>query len=459
MIRKLSILFAGVLMGATAMTVVSQSQGVANAAGSDTYRQLAIFGDVFERVRAQYVTKPDDQQLVESAINGMLTSLDPHSSYMNAKEAAEMRTETRGQFGGLGIEVTMQDDLVKVVSPFEGTPADKAGVLAGDLIAEINGEQVRGLTLGQAVDKMKGDIGTTVTLTIIRQGATKPIRLTLTRAEIKVPSVRHSVEAGDVGYIKLLKFNEQTTVGLEDAIADIKQKVGEKNLKGYILDLRRNPGGLLDEAVSVSDAFLKKGEIVSTRGRNPDETRRYNARPGDDIDGKPLIVLINGGSASASEIVAGALQDQRRATLIGTRSFGKGSVQTIIPLGQNGALRLTTALYYTPSGKSIQGTGINPDITVAQPLPKEIREQMGLDGEDELSRGESSLRGHIQGKNETSEGSGSLDYVPPETKDDIQLNYAIDLLNGKKQNAMFPPKQEASAKAVTDTEASNNAKN
>ena len=458
MIRKLSILFAGALMGATAMTVVSQSPGVANAAGSDTYRQLAIFGDVFERVRAQYVDSPDDQKLIETAINGMLTSLDPHSSYMNAKEAAEMRTETRGQFGGLGIEVTMQDELVKVVSPFEGTPADKAGVLAGDLIAEINGEQVRGLTLGEAVDKMKGDIGSKVTLTIVRDGATKPVRLTLTRAEIKVPSVRHSVE-GDVGYIKLLKFNEQTTVGLEDAIADIKEKIGEDKVKGYILDLRRNPGGLLDEAVSVSDAFLENGEIVSTRGRNSDETRRYNARTGDDIDGKPLLVLVNGGSASASEIVAGALQDQRRATIVGTRSFGKGSVQTIIPLGQNGALRLTTALYYTPSGSSIQGRGISPDIKVEQPLPKEIRDQMGLDAEDELVRGESSLRGHITGKEETDEGSGSLDYVPPEKKDDIQLNYAIDLLDGKKTDANFPPKQEANAKAATGTEASDSAKN
>ena len=458
MIRKLSILFAGALMGATAMTVVSQSPGVANAAGSDTYRQLAIFGDVFERVRAQYVDSPDDQKLIETAINGMLTSLDPHSSYMNAKEAAEMRTETRGQFGGLGIEVTMQDELVKVVSPFEGTPADKAGVLAGDLIAEINGEQVRGLTLGEAVDKMKGDIGSKVTLTIVRDGATKPVRLTLTRAEIKVPSVRHSVE-GDVGYIKLLKFNEQTTVGLEDAIADIKEKIGEDKVKGYILDLRRNPGGLLDEAVSVSDAFLENGEIVSTRGRNSDETRRYNARAGDDIDGKPLLVLVNGGSASASEIVAGALQDQRRATIVGTRSFGKGSVQTIIPLGQNGALRLTTALYYTPSGSSIQGRGISPDIKVEQPLPKEIRDQMGLDAEDELVRGESSLRGHITGKEETDEGSGSLDYVPPEKKDDIQLNYAIDLLDGKKTDANFPPKQEANAKAATGTEASDSAKN
>ena len=445
MIRKLSILFAGALMGATAITVVSQNAGVANAAGSDTYRQLAIFGDVFERVRAQYVEKPDDQKLVETAINGMLTSLDPHSSYMNAKETADMRTETRGEFGGLGIEVTMEDELVKVVSPFEGTPADRAGILAGDLIAEINGEQVRGLTLSEAVEKMKGDIGSSVDLTIVRKGANKPIRLAVKREEIKVPSVRHSVEGGDVGYIKLLKFNEQTTVGMEDAISDIEQKVGKDKLKGFILDLRRNPGGLLDEAVSVSDAFLNSGEIVSTRGRNADETRRYNARNGDDIQGKPLVVLVNGGSASASEIVAGALQDQRRATVVGSRSFGKGSVQTIIPLGTNGALRLTTALYYTPSGRSIQGRGIDPDIGVEQPLPKEIRDQMGLAPDEDLSRGESSLRGHITGNAETDAGSGSLDYVPPEKKDDLQLQYAVDLLNGVKTNAMFPPKQEASA--------------
>ena len=444
MIRKLSILFAGALMGATAMTVVGQNAGAANAAGSDTYRQLAIFGDVFERVRAQYVDEPDDQKLVETAINGMLTSLDPHSSYMNAEQAADMRTETRGQFGGLGIEVTMEGELVKVVSPFDGTPADKAGILAGDLIAEIDGEQVRGLTLGEAVDRMKGDIGTSVDLVIIREGANKPVRLTVTRDEIKVPSVRHSVK-GDIGYIKLMKFNEQTTVGLEESIADIEEKIGADKVKGYILDMRRNPGGLLDEAVSVSDAFLGKGEIVSTRGRNADETRRYNARSGDEIDGKPLVVLVNGGSASASEIVAGALQDQRRATIVGSRSFGKGSVQTIIPLGANGALRLTTALYYTPSGRSIQGRGIDPDITVEQPLPPEIREQMGLDDEDDLTRGESSLRGHITGNEETDEGSGSLDYVPPEEEDDLQLQYALDLLNGVKSNAMFPPKQEANA--------------
>ncbi|WP_185984466.1 S41 family peptidase [Aureimonas mangrovi] len=444
MIRKLSVLFAGALLGATAMTAfVGPHSGVANAAGSDTYRQLAIFGDVFERVRSQYVDEPDDQKLIETAINGMLTSLDPHSSYMNAEQTADMRTETRGQFGGLGIEVTMENELVKVISPFEGTPADKAGVLANDLIGEINGEQVRGLTLSEAVDRMKGDIGTSVDLTIIREGAAQPVRLTIERAEIRVPSVRHSLEA-DIGYIKLLRFNEQTTVGLEDAIADIKEQAGD-NLKGYVLDMRRNPGGLLDEAVSVTDAFLESGEIVSTRGRNAEETRRYNARSGDEIDGKPLVVLVNGGSASASEIVAGALQDQKRATVVGSRSFGKGSVQTIIPLGQNGALRLTTALYYTPSGSSIQGRGINPDIVVEQPLPPEIMEQMGITQEDlDARRGESSLRGHITGAEENEEGSGSLDYVPPEMADDLQLQYAFRLLNGQETHAAFPPQQEAS---------------
>ncbi|MBB3999902.1 S41 family peptidase [Aureimonas pseudogalii] len=445
MIRKLSILFAGALLGATAMTsLVGPHTGVANAAGSDTYRQLAIFGDVFERVRAQYVDVPDDQKLIETAINGMLTSLDPHSSYMNAKETADMRTETRGEFGGLGIEVTMENELVKVISPFDGTPADKAGVLAGDLIAEINGEQVKGLTLAEAVEKMKGEIGSSVDLTIIRTGATQPVRLSIERAEIKVPSVRHTVE-NDVGYIKLLRFNEQTTSGMEEAIADIKTKIPEDKLKGFVLDLRRNPGGLLDEAVSVSDAFLQNGEIVSTRGRNAEETRRYNARTGDDIDGKPLVVLVNGGSASASEIVAGALQDQRRATVVGSRSFGKGSVQTIIPLGANGALRLTTALYYTPAGTSIQGRGIKPDIEVEQPLPEEIKAQMGLKADEDVKLGESSLRGHIQGVEEGDEGSGSLDYVPPEAKDDLQMQYALDLLRGVKTNAAFPPKQDSAS--------------
>ncbi|NDW07844.1 S41 family peptidase [Jiella pacifica] len=443
--RNFSILFAGALAGATIATVgVGQERDGSNPTQSETYRALSIFGDVFEIVRAQYPDKPDDQELIEDAINGMLTSLDPHSSFMNAEEAADMRTQTSGEFGGLGIEVTMEDELVKVVSPFDGTPADKAGVLANDLITEINGEEVRGLTLSEAVDKMKGDIGTSVELTLIREGATKPIRVSIERAEIKVPSVRHSIEDG-IGYIKLLRFSEQTTIGLQEAIAEIEAETGDDELTGYVLDLRRNPGGLLDEAVSVADVFLDQGEIVSTRGRNAEETRRYNARAGDEIDGKPLVVLINGGSASASEIVAGALQDQRRATVVGSRSFGKGSVQTILPLGADGALRLTTALYYTPSNRSIQGRGIDPDIEVEQPLPPEILEQMGLGAADEMALGESSLRGHIRGLEEGEDGSGSLDYVPPDQEDDLQLQYALDLINGQEKHAAYPPQANSRA--------------
>ena len=432
MIRKLSLLLAGALMGASAMTLVyGVPSSTANAAGSDTYRQLAIFGDIFERVRAQYVTPPDEKSLVESAINGMLTSLDPHSSYMNAEAAKDMRVQTKGEFGGLGIEVTMENDLVKVITPIDDTPAAKAGVLAGDFIAKIDGEEVRGMTLNDAVEKMRGLVNTPIKLTILRQGADKPIDLTIMRDIIKVKAVKFRVE-NDVGYMKITSFTEKTFDDLQNAIEQIKKQVPNDKLKGYILDLRLNPGGLLDQAVSVSDTFLDRGEIVSTRGRDPKDITRYDARSGDMTDGKPLIVLINGGSASASEIVAGALQDHRRATVLGTQSFGKGSVQTIIPLAESGALRLTTALYYTPSGKSIQGKGITPDVKVDQPLPDELK------GRD-VTRGESELKGHIKGVEENDEGSGSAAYVPPEAKDDIQLNYALDLMRGTKTDPAFPP--------------------
>ncbi|RVC91190.1 S41 family peptidase, partial [Mesorhizobium sp. M2A.F.Ca.ET.017.03.2.1] len=373
--RKLSLLFAGALMGASAMSLVYGTPGsAANAAGSETYKQLAIFGDIFERVRANYVTPPDDKSLVENAINGMLASLDPHSSYMNAEQAQDMRVQTKGEFGGLGIEVTMENDLVKVITPIDDTPAAKAGVLAGDYIAKIDGEEVRGLTLNDAVEKMRGPVNTPIKLTILRQGADKPIELTVVRDIIKVKAVKYRVE-NDIGYMKITSFTEKTYDDLENAIENIKKQVPNDKLKGYVLDLRLNPGGLLDQAVSVSDAFLKRGEIVSTRGRDPKDVTRFDAKPKqvDDINGKPMIVLVNGGSASASEIVAGALQDLRRVTVVGTQSFGKGSVQTIIPLGENGALRLTTALYYTPSGKSIQGKGITPDIKVDQPLPPDLQ--------------------------------------------------------------------------------------
>ena len=432
MIRKLSLLFAGALMGASAMSLVyGAPSSSANAAGSETYRQLAIFGDIFERVRGQYVTPPDDKALVENAINGMLTSLDPHSSYLNPDAAKDMRVQTKGEFGGLGIEVTMENELVKVITPIDDTPAARAGVRAGDFIAEIDGEEVRGLTLNDAVEKMRGLVNTPIELTIVREGTDKPIKLTIVRDIIKVKAVKYRVE-NDVGYMKITSFTEKTFDDLQAAIEDIKSKIPNDKLKGYVLDLRLNPGGLLDQAVSVSDTFLDRGEIVSTRGRDPKDISRFDSRPGDLVDGKPMIVLVNGGSASASEIVAGALQDHRRATVLGTQSFGKGSVQTIIPLAENGALRLTTALYYTPAGKSIQGKGITPDIKVEQPLPEELKDR-------DITRGESDLKGHIKGAEEGDQGSGSAAYVPPEAKDDIQLNYALDLLRGTKTDPAFPP--------------------
>jgi carboxyl-terminal processing protease len=428
----LSLLLAGALMGASAMSLVYGVPGsAANAAGSDTYKQLAIFGDIFERVRNQYVTPPDEKSLVENAINGMLTSLDPHSSYLNPEAAKDMRVQTKGEFGGLGIEVTMENDLVKVITPIDDTPAAKAGVRAGDYISEIDGESVQGLTLNDAVEKMRGPVDTPIKLTILRQGVDKPIQVTVVRDIIKVKAVKFRVE-NDVGYMKITSFTEKTFDDLQNAIDTIKKQIPADKLKGYVLDLRLNPGGLLDQAVSVSDAFLDRGEIVSTRGRDPKDVSRFDSRPGDLIDGKPLIVLTNGGSASASEIVAGALQDQRRATVLGTQSFGKGSVQTIIPLGENGALRLTTALYYTPSGKSIQGKGITPDIKVEEPVPEDLK------GRD-VTRGESDLKGHIKGVDENEKGSGSVAYVPPDPKDDVQLNTAYELLRGQKTDPAFPP--------------------
>jgi len=437
MIRKMSLVFAGALLGATSVIALMAGigqPGAAIAAGASTYQQLGIFGDIFERVRSQYVSEPDEQKLIENAINGMLNSLDPHSSYLNAKDFSDMRVQTRGEFGGLGIEVTMEDELVKVVSPIDDTPAAKAGILSGDKISKIDGENVRGLTLQEAVEKMRGPVNTPIVLTIIREGAEKPLDFTIMRDVIQVKAVKSRIEGEDVGYLKVTSFTEQTQDNLAEAIKKIQEQMGEDKIKGYVLDLRLNPGGLLDQAVSVSDTFLDRGEIVSTRGRNDDETRRYSARAGDLTNGKPVIVLINGGSASASEIVAGALQDHKRATVLGTRSFGKGSVQTIIPLGANGALRLTTALYYTPSGRSIQAKGIEPDIAVDQPLPAELQGKLE-------TRGESELRGHITGAEEDDKGSGSTAYVPPEAKDDIQLNYALDLIRKVKVSESFPPDQ------------------
>jgi carboxyl-terminal processing protease len=436
MMRKTSLIFLGALVGVVATLLLTQPHALlmgsaARAAASDTYRELNLFGDVFERVRADYVEKPDDSKLVESAINGMLAGLDPHSSYMDPKSFRDMQVQTRGEFGGLGIEVTMEDGLVKVVAPIDDTPAAKAGVMANDIITHLDDEAVQGLTLNQAVDKMRGPVNTKIKLTIVRKGAEKPIEVTIVRDVIRVKSVRSHPEGGDIGYIRITQFNEQTTDGLKQAINDLNSQLGADKIRGYIVDLRNNPGGLLDQAISVSDTFLEKGEIVSTRGRNPEETQRFNARPGDMTKGKPLIVLINGGSASASEIVAGALQDHKRATLIGTRSFGKGSVQTIIPLGAgNGALRLTTARYYTPSGRSIQAKGITPDIEVLQDVPDSLKAQTD-------SKGEASLRGHL--KADGGEQSGSQSYVPPNESDDKALKMGLDLLRGTASNAAFPP--------------------
>lgn len=436
MMRKTPLILLGVAVGAAMTLLATQPRLIldrasAQASSTDTYRQLNLFGDVFERVRADYVEKPADSKLVETAINGMLAGLDPHSSYMDAKSFRDMQVQTRGEFGGLGIEVTMEDGLIKVVAPIDETPAAKAGILANDLIVKLDDEQVQGLTLNQAVEKMRGPVNTKIRITIRRKGAEKPIEVTITRDIIRVRSVRSSLEGEDVGYIRVTQFNEQTTEGLKKAIGDIAAKIDNDKLKGYVVDLRNNPGGLLDQAISVSDTFLPKGEIVSTRGRNAEETQRFNARPGDLTKGKPVIVLINGGSASASEIVAGALQDHKRATLLGTRSFGKGSVQTIIPLGSgNGALRLTTARYYTPSGRSIQAKGITPDIEVLQEVPEDLKARTD-------TKGEASLRGHLKasGKEET----GSQSYIPPERKDDKALTMAVDLLRGIQVNSAFPP--------------------
>ncbi len=433
MIRKVSLLVTGALLGATAMSLLHVVPGIqAEAAGSDTYKQLSIFGDVFERVRNTYVTVPDEKDLVKNAINGMLTSLDPHSSYMDEKDAADMQVQTKGTFGGLGIEVTMENDLVKVITPIDDTPAAKAGIRSGDLIAKIDGTEVSGMTLEQAVEKMRGEINEPIKLTIVRKGADKPLEFTVVRDVIKVKAVKFRVE-NDVGYMKITSFTEQAFGDLDDAIKKIEAQVPADKLKGFILDLRNNPGGLLDQAVSVSDTFLDKGEVVSTRGRDPQNITRYDSEKGDSTDGKPLIVMVNGGSASASEIVAGALQDHKRATVLGTKSFGKGSVQTIIPLGETkGALRLTTALYYTPAGKSIQGKGIIPDIITEQPLPEELK---GVD----TKAAESQLKGHIKGNQEDTEGSGSNAFVPADPKDDVQLAEALKLLRGEDKNPAFPP--------------------
>jgi carboxyl-terminal processing protease len=429
--RKLSLLMIGAVVGAGSATLVSQtnllSSTSAIAASAETYRQLSLFGDVFEKVRTDYVERPDEAKLVESAINGMLTSLDPHSSYMDPKSFRDMQVQTRGEFGGLGIEVTMEEGLVKVVTPIDETPAARAGVLANDIITHIDGEPVQGLNLNQAVDKMRGPVNSSVMLRIQRKESKDPVEVKLTRETIRIRPVRARLEGGDIVVLRVTQFNEQTFENLRTNIDKLTSEAGSDKVKGYVVDLRNNPGGLLDQAIMVSDAFLDRGEIVSTRSRNAEETQRFNAKSGDLAKGKPVVVLINGGSASASEIVAGALQDHKRATVMGTRSFGKGSVQTIIPLGGNGAVRLTTARYYTPSGKSIQAKGIDPDIEVLQEVPDELK------GKDE-TKGEAGLRGHLKNGDKEERG-GSSAYVPPDPTKDKQLAAAYDQLRGIKRGA------------------------
>jgi carboxyl-terminal processing protease len=435
--RNLAFLL-GTATGICFTVLVSGPQGAhlvaaakAAARSDSTYAQLNLFGDVFERVRASYVEKPDDSKLMEGAINGMISSLDPHSRYMNEKGWSDMQETTHGEFGGLGIEVTMEEGLVKVVAPIDDTPAAKAGIMSGDLITQIDDDAIAGLTLDQAVVKMKGAPNSKIRLKILRKGSDAPVDIAIVREIIRVRPVRYHAEGGDIGYIRITSFNEQTTDSLRKAITEISRAIPSDKLAGFVVDLRNNPGGLLDQAVSVSSTFMARGEVVSTRGRTPEETQRFTARGGDLTKGKPLVVLINGGSASASEIVAGALRDHKRATLIGTRSFGKGSVQTVIPLGTgNGALALTTARYYTPSGKSIQAQGITPDIEVLQDVPDELKGRADL-------RPEATMRGHLaaDGAEQT---TGSQSYVPPSEKDDKALQAAFNQLRGVTVNADAP---------------------
>ena len=442
-----------------------ESNAVSNA--SDTYQQLNLFGDVFERVRAKYVEEVSDEKLIQYAVNGMLMNLDPHSSYMDEKEFGDMQVQTRGEFGGLGIEVTMENGLVKVVSPIFDTPAYRAGVQSGDYITHLDGEAIVGLSLNEAVDKMRGKIGTPIKLTIRREEVAEAIELTLVRDVIKIESVKFEMIGNDIGYIRITTFNQNSDAGVKKAIADFMSKKDVK-LTGIILDLRNNPGGLLDQAISVSDLFLDKGEIVSTRGRHAQDTERDNATPGDITNGLPVIVLINGGSASASEIVSGALQDHHRAIVVGTQSFGKGSVQTVIPLPGHGAMRLTTARYYTPSGRSIQAKGIEPDIMIEQAKIETIKSER-------IS--ESDLRGALDNKKPEKTETPAPEAAPVVTTDktgdktvkvdpatkidpkkltdltlDYQLARAVDLVRGV---ALYSGNFKAPATEETSTPAPN----
>jgi carboxyl-terminal processing protease len=429
----------GTIAGALLTTQVAGPLIAQNTAhDSSVYEQLDLFGDIFERIRAQYVEPVETDKLVEAAINGMLTSLDPHSSYLSAKDFEDMRVQTKGEFGGLGIEVTQEEGFVKVISPMDGTPAADAGIQAGDYITHVNGESILGLTLDQAVDLMRGPVGSEIIITVVRKGTPEPFDVSIIRNTIKLTAVKGRV-VGKAVVLRITTFNDQTTIGLNSELKKgIDELGGKENLEGVVIDLRNNPGGLLNEAISVSDAFLQTGEIVSTRGRNPQDGERYNATPGDLIDGKPVVILINGGSASASEIVTGALQDHHRAIVVGTKSFGKGSVQTLIPLKGDGAMRLTTARYYTPSGRSIQALGISPDIVVNQPAkaPVDPAADPAKDDSKRLTS-EADLRGAITNDSMTEdekrlyqEEQAAAEVAAKLRDEDYQLAYAVDILKG-----------------------------
>ncbi len=425
----------GTLAGAIATTQIAGPLLAQEATrNSSVYEQLDLFGDIFERIRSQYVEEAEPSELIEAAIDGMLTSLDPHSSYLSPTDADAMRVQTSGEFGGLGIEVTQEEGFVKVVSPIDGTPAAEAGIEAGDFITHVDGESVLGLTLDAAVEKMRGPVGSEIVITVVREGETEPFDVSIIRDTIELQAVRARVQ-GETVVLRVTTFNEKTFPNLEAKLAEEVEKLGGMdNVNGFVVDLRNNPGGLLTQAIKVSDAFLEEGEIVSTRGREAADGDRFNATPGDLAQGKPIVVLINGGSASASEIVAGALKDHRRAIIVGTKSFGKGSVQTVMPLQNGGAMRLTTARYYTPSGRSIQSLGVSPDIVVQQPRRKPDTEEE--DGPP-LLRSEADLRGAISNDsltedevNQIKEDRAKAEAAAELRKEDYQLAYAIDILKG-----------------------------
>ena len=403
-----------------------------NSDKADVYEQLDLFGDIFDRIRSEYVEEVDAKELIEAAINGMLTSLDPHSGYLPPVDAEKMREQTRGEFGGLGIEVTQEEGFVKVVSPIDGTPADEAGMEAGDFITHVDGESVLGLTLNEAVERMRGPVGSEIIITVVREGEDEPFDVTIIRDFIKLTAARVRTEGKSV-VIRVTTFNDNTFDNIRDGLdKELESAGGLENINGVVIDLRNNPGGLLSQAIRVSDAFLDKGEIVSTRGRNPEDGDRYNATPGDLINGKPIVVLVNGGSASASEIVAAALKDHRRGIVVGTKSFGKGSVQTVMPLREQSAMRLTTARYYSPSGRSIQNLGVTPDIIVEQPRRRTDEE------EDRFKfRSESDLRGSLSNDSlsedeiqQIEEDRAKAEKAAELRNADYQLAYAIDILTG-----------------------------